>query len=798
MEIVVLKIIVMPVVYRERTRLLSIRQRQSVEFSDHCRSVVSSFAIESDCVRERCVECTLGKFAAVNMNVPPQLLHQLPLLAIFVVPVTSAYFGLTRINMKSAIHFQQRILSTLFSGNQRFFSMASCAYDEHVDDPIICVLVRFSSSHMFKMCPGYLILLDFLKCLLLRGPSALAYQLGFSLAIVVVFCSVASILHYVPSPSLFAYPQLRFQSSNCEFNIVTSPHFQKYKKFLLNLLFRLNFDEFQIFNDFFQTTILYLQYAHVNCYSTFVTVRFALSILQTVVTFLCILLVLLHSSSMLASVSLFSLYLCVALVAFFPLFAVVFSGYSSIMTLSLVLHTFCILFGIGVFLVFGIKDVTSFRTIVPYEFTMSDAVLSLFVGFIVSLYQLTSSPLLYQAYFPIPTLYKLRLTLVFHGVFQLFSSILVFLTISLFYAFLEKKCSLSFSYQTLFQFAKYTVPHPALAYAVIVSFLSVFTFCIQWLYMCITTHVWEEFVKVHLRDLGSMKQLCCLQTKRKKDSMSVPVNFSSKITIPVNFTAHMCDFCKYSICDSFFPNSLRYLDSFTDVVHSVRQFVLECAEFSCAVIFYRSVIQEVCLFLDVTVWFCSSAVHAIVALNFFSLEFEVKFRNHETSTYITIIFSYNFKYSKDNRTNAFPTSIYFFFSGALTSLIITTISSLCLFYLYASHNTLPTLKSSCSAETVTNSTVLIRSFNMEKMVLMASQMPLYSHPIVAFVMSVVICPIVSFFTGGQDQMSLDWNLLVVPGSLGRGSAYSKRPFVESESFRYAQHTAGPGLLKHQR
>ncbi|KHJ90262.1 hypothetical protein OESDEN_09898 [Oesophagostomum dentatum] len=231
----------------------------------------------------------------------------------------------------------------------------------------------------------------------MRGPSAMAYQLGFSLAIVVVFCSVAGILHYVPSPSLFAYPQLRFQSS---------------------------------------------------------TLRVVLSTLQTIVTFVCILLALLHSSSMLASVSLFSLYLCVALVAFFPLFAVVFSGYSCIMTLSLILNTLCILVGASVFLVFGIKDVTTFRTIIPYEFTVSDTIISLFVGFVVSLYQLTSSPLLYQAYFPIPTLHKLRLTLAFHGVFQLFSSILVFVTIALFYAFLENKCSLNFSYQTLFVFTK--------------------------------------------------------------------------------------------------------------------------------------------------------------------------------------------------------------------------------------------------------------------------------------------------------------------------------------------------------
>ncbi|VDP53994.1 unnamed protein product [Heligmosomoides polygyrus] len=67
-------------------------------------------------------------------------------------------------------------------------------------------------------------------------------------------------------------------------------------------------------------------------------------------------------------------------------------------------------------------------------------------------------------------------------------------------------------------------------------------------------------------------------------------------------------------------------------------------------------------------------------------------------------------------------------------------------------------------------------------------------------MVLVLCPIVSLFTGGQDQMGLDWNLVVIPcfGSFGSRASYSKRPFVESESFRYAQHTAGPGLLKCQR
>ncbi|KAK6049431.1 hypothetical protein COOONC_13064 [Cooperia oncophora] len=124
-------------------------------------------------------------------------------------------------------------------------------------------------------------------CLLMRGPAALAYQLGFSLAIVVVFLSVAGILHYVPSPSIFAYTQLRFFSSS---------------------------------------------------------VRLALSVLQTVVTVLCITLVLLHSSSLLSSVSLFSVCLSIAMTAFFPLFGIVFAGYSSIMTSTLILNMFVSLF----------------------------------------------------------------------------------------------------------------------------------------------------------------------------------------------------------------------------------------------------------------------------------------------------------------------------------------------------------------------------------------------------------------------------------------------------------------------
>ncbi|KJH46906.1 hypothetical protein DICVIV_07032 [Dictyocaulus viviparus] len=138
--------------------------------------------------------------------------------------------------------------------------------------------------------------------------------------------------------------------------------------------------------------------------------------------------------------------------------------------------------------------------------------------------------------------------------------------------------------------------------------------------------------------------------------------------------------------------------------------------------------------------------------------------------------------------------------GALMSLLISVISTICILYLFVSHNQLPELKNDCTVESSRNTTVQIRSFNMEKMILMVSYMPVQSHPIFVFVIALLVCPIVSLFTGGQDQMRLDWNLVVLPcsGSLSVRTTYGKRPFVESESFRYAQHTAGPGLLKNQR
>ncbi|KAJ1353205.1 hypothetical protein KIN20_009793 [Parelaphostrongylus tenuis] len=349
-------------------------------------------------------------------------------------------------------------------------------------------------------------------------------------------------------------------------------------------------------------------------------------------------------------------------------------------------------------------SVSSYRL----SFSISDCAVSLGVGFVVSLYQLTSSPHLYQAYFPIPTLYQLRLTLAFYGVFQLFSSILIFLIVSLFLSYMDISCSnMPFSYQSFFRFINQTVAQPVLTYVVMVSLLSTFAFSIQWLYMSITTHIWEEFMKAHLREIESMRQLCWLQSALMV-ICAISVSLVSLIRL-----LHL----PY---DAFTPIVIFFILTLSAVI---------CGVFVCG------------YFLS----FCNS-------------------------------------------------------KGALTSLFVSLISSICMLYLFTSHNHLSELRNDCATDMGKNITVQLRSFNMEKMVLMASYLPVQSHPIVAFVITVFVCPVVSFFTGGQDQMSLDWNLVVIPcsESLTSQSTFHKRPFIESESFRYAQHTAGPGLLRYQR
>uniref|UniRef100_A0A1I7XUG9 Aa_trans domain-containing protein n=1 Tax=Heterorhabditis bacteriophora TaxID=37862 RepID=A0A1I7XUG9_HETBA len=66
------------------------------------------------------------------------------------------------------------------------------------------------------------------------------------------------------------------------------------------------------------------------------------------------------------------------------------------MNISLLINIMCWLSGVGLLLYFGIEDASSFRTFVPHGFSISDSLISLAVGFLVSIYQLTASPLMYQ------------------------------------------------------------------------------------------------------------------------------------------------------------------------------------------------------------------------------------------------------------------------------------------------------------------------------------------------------------------------------------------------------------------
>ncbi|CAI5440962.1 unnamed protein product [Caenorhabditis angaria] len=112
-----------------------------------------------------------------------QYVQQIPLLALVFLPLISAIFGLRYINLKSVIHFQQGTLGT---------------------SPW-----RAAATMTFLTLPVF-----FVWCLVIRGPSAIFFQVGASLALILTTLTASPILHYLPSPSLSKYFQLRYLSDS--------------------------------------------------------------------------------------------------------------------------------------------------------------------------------------------------------------------------------------------------------------------------------------------------------------------------------------------------------------------------------------------------------------------------------------------------------------------------------------------------------------------------------------------------------------------------------------------------------
>ncbi|CAI4226292.1 unnamed protein product [Auanema sp. JU1783] len=508
-------------------------------------------------------------------------LHQCPLLILFIIPLVSAYIGLKHIKLKSVIHFQQ---GTLTSAPWRIAV-------------VMCM----------KSMPPFIV-----WCFFISGPASIFYLIGSGVAVPVTILTITPIIHYIPSPSIVAYIQHRFQSCTS-------------RKFIS-------------------------------------TIECVLSLLTNIFLFV-------HIISFLSSISPYSFYLLCPLVTSFSIISIIFSGHSIIMTIVLVLHILSVFIGLGVFLYFAIEDVTSFNSIVPMNYNVSDCFLSFFMGFVISFYQITASPSFYQIYFPLSTIYKLRLSLIFYGVFQLFSFILTFIVISLFTAFLERSCQHSFSYISFSLFTKTTVLHHVEHYLVISSILSLLLFVYQWNILYLSTHIWEEFAKFHFRLTSSRRQLAALQFT----IMAIGILITS-LAIIIKYFKIPYDLITISV-----------------------------------------------LLITLTIGFAITAIY---------------------------LCGYYFPCCNSK--------------GTSTSLILSFFISILVFYLYFSYNDTPNYVNSCNKFTNHTSSISIRSFNMEKILIMTAQIPLQYHPLILFMMAIGICVFISFLTGGQDQMVLDWNLVIQP------------------------------------
>ncbi|PIC46271.1 hypothetical protein B9Z55_006018 [Caenorhabditis nigoni] len=545
-----------------------------------------------------------------------QYVQQLPLLALVVLPLISAIFGLKYVNLKSVIHFQQGTL-----GSSPW---------------------RAATTMTFLSIPIF-----FVWCLCVPTPSAIFFQVGASLALLLTALTSSPILHYLPSPSLSMYYQLRYLSKPLR-SIIT------------------------------------------------MTQCVLLSAISIILLFL--------SASFLSTITNLSIYLVLPLIAYFSLFAVIFSGHSSMMNASFFLYIVVSILGIGIFLYYAVQDIQSFGTLVPVEnFRVSDILSSLMVGFTVNFYLLNSS-FQYQIYSPMPTMHKLRLTLTFYGVFQLFVSIFIFLCATIFLNFLREHCKFAMSFGSFFQFSKAILGNRIQVFTVCASCLCILSFCLQWTIMSLMTLTWEEFWAKKLRAWNPIQQLCSLQF-----GMLILTTIVVVLTVATNLAR--------------IPFGMQ-LPTIIYVLFSL--FAIISGVTICG--YYLP--------------FCSA-------------------------------------------------------TGAISSFMLTMIITAGNLTLYLMNNTPQKFQNSCILEdAVGNGTSVARAVSVDRVVYFVSHLPPQSQPIISLMLFVIICSIISFLTGGQDQMGLDWNLIAFTWatSVRSPSSFSKRQFVvaaDTEDFRYAQQQNNP-------
>uniref|UniRef100_A0A8R1DUT8 Uncharacterized protein n=1 Tax=Caenorhabditis japonica TaxID=281687 RepID=A0A8R1DUT8_CAEJA len=539
--------------------------------------------------------------------------QQLPLLALVFLPLISAMFGLRCVNLKSVIHFQQG-------------SLGSSPW-------------RAATTMTFLTTPVL-----FVWCLCVPGPSSIFFQAGASLTLLLTTLTSSPILHYLPSPCISMYYQLRFLSSTLRSIITIS-----------------------------QCVLL--------------------TTVSIILLFLC--------ASFLATVTSLSVYLVLPLVAYFSLFAVIFSGHSSMMNFSFFLYIVVSISGVGLFLYYAVQDVQSFDTLVPFDkFRVSEILSSLLIGFIVNFYLLNSS-FLYTIYSPMPTMHKLRLTLTLYGTFQLFISIFVFIFATILLNFLREHCKFAMSFASFVQFAKAIMANRVQVFIVCASLLCILMFCVQWCFMSLSTMVWEEYLAKRLRAWNPIQQLCSLQFGMLILTTSIVV-----MTVATSL-ARM-------------PIGL-HLPTIVYILFSI--FAILSAVTICG--YYLP--------------FCSSR-------------------------------------------------------GAIASFVLTSMLTALQIFIYLTNNSPQKFQNSCFLEdSVGNVTTVSRPISMDRVVSFVSHLPPQSQPIISLLTFITLCAFISFLTGGQDQMGLDWNLIAFTWatSVRSASSFSKRQFManpaaDTDDFRYAQ------------
>ncbi|VDM37263.1 unnamed protein product [Toxocara canis] len=442
---------------------------------------------------------------------------------------------------------------------------------------------------------------------------------------------------------------------------------------------------------------------------------------------------LVYSTSFLVQIISFSPPVVCAAIAYLGVFSVLCGGQTTVSSPTLFLPFFVIVAGFGVLTYKGVTELENTLERVDMIESISSAPtwIAFSLGVLNGLHLGIASPLLYQQYFSLNTRQRLRNSLILHVIFFTLFSVSLLSTSSLYTSFLASECPPFASFSSIVAFLGTVLPSSEIVTNFLaISCILITTVSFSFTLISLSTLIWEDIARPRFERCSQIRQLYIVQ---------VCGCFVGLIGAGTVVTA--CSIALIHYGEDFLAYAPFAFLSISVLASPIT------ALFLCSLVFPFTNSKGAMggLLIGYLAIGILSLIHFRASVVLFSLSPCLNATSDAMSLH-----------------DVTPVSV-----GNSTLLSISLLST-------------PTTYEQSSA---------ILHF--------LETVPFSMFPLVAFLISCLTTIGISVCCGGEDMVALDWNLIACPSIAhvllrhGTITARSRRAFIESESFRYAQQTPYP-------